>query len=136
MNIFYRYFLIGLGWLCVGVAFIGIFTPGIPTTPLLLVALWAFAKTSKRFHSWLLNHKRFGPILNNWEKHKVVPKNAKIIMVILQTFAVIMLYITTKSLLFSGLFALLLIFVAWYVISLPSNVPNKQIYGIGRNPIS
>tara|TARA_B100000686_G_C16103364_1_gene624359 strand:+ start:39 stop:422 length:384 start_codon:yes stop_codon:yes gene_type:complete len=127
MNIFYRYFLIGLGWLCVGVAFIGIFTPGIPTTPLLLVALWAFAKTSKRFHSWLLNHKRFGPILNNWEKHKVVPKNAKIIMVILQTFAVIMLYITTKSLLFSGLLALLLIFVAWYVISLPSNVPNKQI---------
>ena len=109
------------------VAFIGIFTPGIPTTPLLLVALWAFAKTSKRFHSWLLNHKRFGPILNNWEKHKVVPKNAKIIMVILQTFAVIMLYITTKSLLFSGLLALLLIFVAWYVISLPSNVPNKQI---------
>ena len=127
MNIFYKYFLIGLGWLCVGVAFIGIFTPGIPTTPLLLVALWAFAKTSKRFHSWLLNHKRFGPILNNWEKHKVVPKNAKIIMVILQTFAVIMLYITTKSLLFSGLLALLLIFVAWYVISLPSNVPNKQI---------
>ena len=127
MNIFYRYFLIGLGWRCVVVAFIGIFTPGIPTTPLLLVALWAFAKTSKRFHSWLLNHKRFGPILNNWEKHKVVPKNAKIIMVILQTFAVIMLYITTKSLLFSGLLALLLIFVAWYVISLPSNVPNKQI---------
>ena len=127
MNFFYRYFLIGLGWLCVGVAFIGIFTPGIPTTPLLLVALWAFAKTSKRFHSWLLNHKRFGPILNNWEKHKVVPKNAKIIMVILQTFAVIMLYITTKSLLFSGLLAVLLIFVAWYVISLPSNVPSQQI---------
>ena len=126
MNIFYRYFLIGLGWLCVGVAFIGIFTPGIPTTPLLLVALWAFAKTSKRFHSWLLNHKRFGPILNNWEKHKVVPKNAKIIMVILQTFAVIMLYITTKSLLFSGLLALLLIFVAWYVISLPSNIPDES----------
>ena len=127
MKIIYRYFLIGLGWLCVGVAFIGIFTPGIPTTPLLLVALWAFAKTSKRFHSWLINHKRFGPILNNWEKHKVVPKNAKIIMVIFQIFAVIMLYITTSSLLFSGLLAVLLIFVAWYVISLPSNVPSQQI---------
>jgi len=127
MKIIYRYFLIGLGWLCVGVAFIGIFTPGIPTTPLLLVALWAFAKTSKRFHSWLINHKRFGPILSNWEKHKVVPKNAKIIMVIFQIFAVIMLYITTSSLLFSGLLAVLLIFVAWYVISLPSNVPSQQI---------
>ena len=120
-----KYFLIGLGWFCVGVAFIGIFTPGIPTTPLLLVALWAFAKSSKRFHTWLINHKRFGPILQNWESHKVVPKNAKIIMVVLQTFSVIILYWSTKSLLYASMLAILLIFVAKYVISLPSSVPEK-----------
>ena len=121
----YKYFLIALGWVCVGIAFIGIFTPGIPTTPLLLVALWAFAKTSKRFHSWLINHKRFGSILQNWENHKVVPKNAKIIMVIFQILAVIMLYWSTKSLLYSAMLAILLIFVARYVISLPSSAPEK-----------
>tara|TARA_Y100000590_G_C15050687_1_gene762531 strand:- start:47 stop:421 length:375 start_codon:yes stop_codon:yes gene_type:complete len=121
----YKYFLITLGWVCVGIAFIGIFTPGIPTTPLLLVALWAFAKSSKKFHSWLINHKRFGPILKNWENHKVVPKNAKIIMVIFQIFAVIMLYWSTKSLLYSIMLAILLIFVARYVISLPSSAPEK-----------
>ena len=120
-----KFFLIVLGWICVGIAFIGIFTPGIPTTPLLLVALWAFAKSSKKFHTWLINHKRFGPILKNWENHKVVPKNAKIIMVIFQVFAVIMFYIATESLLYSFLLAILLIFVARYVISLPSSVPNK-----------
>ena len=125
MNIFYRYFLITLGWICVGVAFIGIFTPGIPTTPLLLVALWAFAKTSKKFHTWLINHKRFGPILQNWENHKVVPKNAKIIMVIFQIIAVIMFYWATNSLLYSGILAIILVFVARYVISLPSSVPDK-----------
>ena len=121
----YKYFLITLGWVCVGIAFIGIFTPGIPTTPLLLVALWAFAKSSKKFHSWLINHKRFGSILQNWENHKVVPKNAKIIMVIFQIFAVIMLYWSTKSLLYSIMLAILLIFVARYVISLPSSAPEK-----------
>ncbi len=126
MQNLYRYFLICLGWLCVGIAFIGIFMPGIPTTPLLIVALWAFAKSSKKFHTWLINHKRFGPILNNWEKHKVVPKNAKIIMVIFQILAVIMLYYSTKSLLYSSLLLVLLIFVAWYVISLPSKAPNDN----------
>ena len=122
MKAIYRYFLIFLGWTCVGIAFIGIFVPGIPTTPLLLVALWAFAKTSKRFHRWLINHKRFGPILTNWENHKVVPKKAKIIMVIFQIFAVIMLYWSTQSLLYSSLLAIVLIFVANYVLSLPSTV--------------
>ncbi len=122
MKAIYRYFLIFLGWTCVGIAFIGIFVPGIPTTPLLLVALWAFAKTSKRFHSWLINHKKFGPILTNWENHKVVPKKAKIIMVIFQIFAVIMLYWYTQSLLYSSLLAIVLIFVANYVLSLPSTV--------------
>ena len=71
-------------------AFVGIFVPGIPTTPFLIVALWAFAQSSKKFHSWLLNHKRFGPMLRNWESHKVVPQKAKILMIILQIFAVIM----------------------------------------------
>ena len=122
MKAIYRYFLIFLGWTCVCIAFIGIFVPGIPTTPLLLVALWAFAKTSKRFHRWLINHKRFGPILTNWENHKVVPKKAKIIMVIFQIFAVIMLYWYTQSLLYSSLLAIVLIFVAKYVLSLPNTV--------------
>ncbi|MBI29674.1 MAG: Inner membrane protein YbaN [Alphaproteobacteria bacterium MarineAlpha5_Bin11] len=126
MNIFSRYFYIGLGWICVGIAFIGIFTPGIPTTPLLLVALWAFAKSSKKLHRWLINHKRFGPILKNWEKHKVVPKNAKIIMVIFQIFAVIMFYSATRSILFTSLLFITLVLVAWYVISLPSSVPSSD----------
>ena len=88
--------------LCVGLAFVGTFVPGIPTTIFLIVALWAFAKSSKKFHSWLLNHKRFGPILQNWESHKVVPRKAKILMVILQISAVIIFPLLTSKYLFNS----------------------------------
>ena len=118
--------LITLGWLCVGLAFIGIFLPGIPTTPFLIVALWAFAQSSKKFHYWLLNHKRFGPILRNWESHKVVPRNAKILMVILQIFAVIMIQYSLNNIFITAGLILLLICVAWYVISLPSKIPDES----------
>ena len=117
-----RIFLLSLGWFCVGLAFIGSFSPGIPNTPLLIVALWAFAKSSKKFHTWLINHKRFGPILRNWESHKVVPKNAKIIMVIMQISAVVIIQYTLNNVLITISLAVLLIFVAWYVIRLPSTV--------------
>ena len=36
---FTRPFLLVLGWLAVSLGFIGVFVPGIPTTPFLLVAL-------------------------------------------------------------------------------------------------
>ena len=117
--------LLFLGWLCVGLAFVGIFVPGIPTTPFLIVALWAFAQSSKKFHSWLLNHKKFGPMLRNWESHKVVPQKAKILMIILQIFAVIMVQYSINNYLITAILAVLLFFVARYVLSLPSKVPNE-----------
>ena len=75
-----RLVLIILGWVCVSLGFVGIFVPGIPTTIFLIIALWAFTKSSEKLRYWLLNHKRFGPMLRNWESHKVVPQKAKILM--------------------------------------------------------
>ena len=118
--------LLIVGWLCVGLGFVGIFIPGIPTTIFLIIALWAFARSSKRFHAWLLNHQRFGPILRNWESHKVVPIKAKIVMVILQILVVIMVQYTFNSLFVTVALLIVLILVASYVISLPSKTPEMH----------
>ena len=107
-------------------AFVGTFVPGIPTTIFLIVALWAFAKSSKKFHSWLLNHKRFGPILQNWESHKVVPRKAKILMVILQISAVIIFHYSLQNIYLTVLLIITLVFVARYVLSLPSELPVNE----------
>tara|TARA_B100000378_G_scaffold149009_1_gene120386 strand:+ start:82 stop:456 length:375 start_codon:yes stop_codon:yes gene_type:complete len=118
--------LITIGWSCVGLAFVGTFVPGIPTTIFLIVALWAFAKSSKKFHSWLLNHKRFGPILQNWESHKVVPRKAKILMVILQISAVIIFHYSLQNIYLTAILTIILVFVARYVLSLPSELPINE----------
>ena len=118
-----RSILLIVGWLCVGFGFIGIFVPGLPTTIFLIIALWAFARSSKKFHSWLLNHQRFGPILRNWDSHKVVPIQAKIVMVILQILVVIMFQYIFNNLFVTVALLIVLICVASYVISLPSKIP-------------
>ena len=118
--------LITIGWSCVGLAFVGTFVPGIPTTIFLIIALWAFAKSSKKFHSWLLNHKRFGPILQNWESHKVVPRKAKILMVILQISAVIIFHYSLQNIYLTAILIITLVFVARYVLSLPSELPVNE----------
>ena len=120
-----RTILISLGLLCVGLGFIGVFVPGIPTTIFLIIALWAFTKSSKKLRYWLLNHKRFGPILNNWQEHKVVPRRAKILMVVLMSLAVILFYYSLQSLILTIGLIIILVSVAIYVISLPSKIPGN-----------
>ena len=120
-----RIILISLGWLCVGLGFVGVFVPGIPTTIFLIIALWAFTKSSEKLRHWLLNHKRFGPILNNWQEHKVVPRRAKILMVVLMSLAVILFYYSSQSLILTIGLIIILVSVAIYVISLPSKIPGN-----------
>ena len=120
-----RIILISLGWLCVGLGFVGVFVPGIPTTIFLIIALWAFTKSSEKLRHWLLNHKRFGPILNNWQEHKVVPRRAKILMVVLMSLAVILFYYSLQSLILTIGLIIILVSVAIYVISLPSKIPEN-----------
>ena len=121
-----RIILVSLGWLCVGMGFIGIFVPGIPTTIFLIIALWAFTKSSKKLRHWLLNHKRFGPILNNWQEHKVVPRRAKILMVVLMSLASILFYYSLQNLYLTIGLIIILVSVAIYVISLPSKIPENS----------
>lgn len=57
---------------------IGIVVPGIPTTPFLLLAAWAFARSSPRFLAWLLDHKWFGPPLRRWREDRTISVRSKL----------------------------------------------------------
>jgi len=65
------------GWICVGLGLIGAFLPLMPTTVFLLIAAWAFAKSSPRWHQWLRQHPRFGHLVCAWEEHHAMPRRAK-----------------------------------------------------------
>jgi hypothetical protein len=73
-----RWGLMAFGWLNVAIGIVGIVVPGLPTTVFLIVALWAFSKSSVRFQHWLWNHPRFGPSLRSWHEHRVIPVKAKV----------------------------------------------------------
>lgn len=49
-----RYIYITIGCIAVILGAVGVVVPGLPTTPLVLLASWCFYKSSPRLQAWLL----------------------------------------------------------------------------------
>jgi len=72
--------LFGLTALVLGLA--GIVLPLLPTTPFLLLAAFGFAKSSPRLHDWLVSHRQFGPLIENWRRHGSIDRRSKVLAMI------------------------------------------------------
>jgi len=85
-----RILLLTLGWLAIVLGTLGIVLPLLPTTPFMLLAAWCFARSSPRFHHWLLWRSPFGRYLRHWQQHRAMPPGAKgrAICLIVVTFAI------------------------------------------------
>ena len=70
--------LIVLGSISVGLGFIGILLPGLPTTPFLLVAAGCYARSSDRLYSKLLSSRRFGPLIRRFQEERTIPRHIKL----------------------------------------------------------
>ena len=118
----------GLGFLSLGVAYIGVVMPGIPFSIPAVFAAYCFAKSSEKMHNWLYNHKLFGPFLTNWEQKKVFPLKAKYAMVGFMTFALVLMWFTTgnvKAMLYSGTFMALGAWWGWQYPSSPEEYDQR-----------
>lgn len=112
-----------LGWLFVALGVAGAVLPVLPTTPFLLVALWAFSRSSRRFHRWLYEHPLLGPPLQRWDRHRVIPVKVKAVAVTgMGTSLVgVSLFSAAPWYLLAGM-AAVMGYGAWYVLSRPSKV--------------
>lgn len=74
--------LIILGCMSVTVGTLGIILPGLPTTPLLLLAAWCFAQSSDTFHHWLCEHKILGRYIREYQETGGIRLSIKIFAIL------------------------------------------------------
>ncbi len=121
-----RWFLLLFGFLMVGLGVVGIFIPGLPTTVFLIIAVWAFARSSSKFHKWLVNHPRLGPPLRDWFNYRVIPVRAKILAVAMMALSVLyMAYVVDGDLEPVLILGAVLLPAAFYVCSRESVRPKE-----------
>jgi hypothetical protein len=113
------YLLLGSSAAALGL--VGIFVPLLPTTVFLLVAAWAFARSSPRLHRALLDHPRLGPPIRHWQAHRCVSRRGKALAVASMAVSfLISAYLLSGSPLTLALAGAVLAIVAAYLTTRPS----------------
>lgn len=108
----------------VGIAFLGLILPGLPTTEFVLMALWCSAKGWPQLHQWLIHHPRFGYMIQQWQTHRAIPRHAKGIALVSMTISCILLFLSGLPLWVKYLSSGVMIAVLYWLITRPepSNV--------------
>lgn len=82
-----RIFWFSMGFISMIVGLIGIPVPGLPTTPLMILAAACFARSSQRFYDLILDNKLFGHHVRNYREGRGIPRRIKpIILGVMWTF--------------------------------------------------
>jgi uncharacterized membrane protein YbaN (DUF454 family) len=118
-----RYLWLALGFAATGCGIIGAVLPLIPTTPFMLVAAYAFARSSPRFHGWLVNHRRFGPFIRNWERNGSIDPASKRLAVLLMASSLIISWLFGFSMRVLAVQFIVLTATAAFILTRPSGPP-------------
>jgi uncharacterized membrane protein YbaN (DUF454 family) len=120
-----RFLLVLAGLICIVLGIVGVFLPVLPTTPFMLLAAACFARSSPRFHSALLNNKMFGPIIQQWQTQRSIPKKAKqqAIFLIVVAFTVSIVFFVQDTVI-RVLLAVIATGLIGFLLRLPSREPS------------
>jgi len=123
-SFFVKSFLLLLGFIFVGLGFIGIVIPGMPTTVFMILAAACFAKSSPKFEQWILDLPGIGRLVQDHRDGLGMPQKSKAIAITMMVLAV------TLSIIFAITSTLIQILVGgigiigvWYV---GVRVPTKE----------
>ncbi|MDY0870898.1 YbaN family protein [Dongia rigui] len=112
-----------LGLLSTGAGIAGIVLPLLPTTPFILLAAFCFARSSPRLEAWILTHRTFGPMIENWRRHGSVDRRAKRMALVLMGIAFLFSLALALPLWLLATQGAVLIAVAAFLLTRPDGPP-------------
>ena len=119
-----RFMALILAYLFLGLAIVGVFIPGLPTVPFLLLTAWFSARGSDRLHNWLYTHPHLGKLLIDWEQQGAISRTSKVMAVLMLIVSLVIMYYQLNNVLLLAGITVLFFTIAAYLISRPE--PNKD----------
>jgi uncharacterized protein len=103
-----------LGSVSLGLGLLGVILPGLPTTPFLLLTLFAYGKGSTRFYNWMIQTKLYKNHVQSFHESRSMSRKQKLILMIVTDLVVAMSFIIVPIILFRVMLIILVIIKYWY----------------------
>ena len=107
-----------LGLICLAFAAVS-FIPGIPTFDFVILSAFFFARSSDTLHSWLVNHKYFGRMVNAYHGGLTPRMKWTAAAAITLSLGVSIVFLIDNSII-RTLLGLVWIYAIWFVFSRPT----------------
>ncbi len=118
------------GTVSLALALLGIIVPGLPVTPLALLAAILYARSSEKLYNRLLNNRILGPRIKSYQRRKGVTRRGKVgiiafmtMMVLFSSFVVIKIIPLRIVILSLGLIGMV---VVWFFVPTAKDDPVKS----------
>ena len=118
-----------LGFLFLGIAILGVVLPLLPATPFVLLSAACFARSSEKWHQWMLANRTFGPMIRNWEQNRCISCRVKMIaivsMIVVGGYSIFFAVESIQAKIFGGLFVMLGLITVSIIKTCRSQSPKK-----------
>ena len=121
-----RKIYLSIGAIATGLGIVGIFVPLMPTTCFIIVAAWAFAKSSPTAYQRLMDNPHLGPRIRDWQEHRIISCPAKRIASFSIVVSVgISMFLLKDSTLSLSILAIAMVGLLWFINTRPSEPLSK-----------
>ena len=93
-----KYVWLSIAFISLGIGAIGVVLPILPTTPLLLLASYCFARGSERFHRWFCGTKLYQKHLDSFVKERAMTLKTKLCILLPASAMLILAFLMMQNL--------------------------------------
>jgi uncharacterized membrane protein YbaN (DUF454 family) len=109
-----------LGTVSLGLGAVGVLLPLLPTTPFVILAAFAFARSAPSLHLWLMRNRTFGPIIMNWQANGAIAPRYKGLALVMMSGALGLTVATGLPWIVLTVQAICMAMAATFILSRPS----------------
>lgn len=124
-----RAFMMIAAWLCFAAGCIGVFVPVLPTTPLLLLATFLFARSSERCHALICSTKVYKNYVGAFKQAGGMPATAKVRMLTISYVVLAISAFFVRKPLVWAILSCVAVFLLWLV---AVRIPTVQLESVKR----
>jgi uncharacterized membrane protein YbaN (DUF454 family) len=116
---FVRGVYLALGLICLGLAYMS-WLPGIPTFDFVILAAFFFARSSDRFHAWLMSHPVFGRIIRGYRSDGFTVRTKAVASAAVLASLIFSMTVLVDSVSLRWVLAAVGLFAVWFIWTRPT----------------